>query len=782
MSSSRRRLVPLLVVLLVLPATVPAQNRPEEPLVERVRAAIDKGVRHLRSVEKGSQKWEQDIAVANTRPGGESALALVALLNAGVKPNDPVIERGLEYLRRIEPKNTYVVGLQTMVYAEVGDPRDGPRIQNNVDWLLRARVYRDNKFQGWGYQEEGSTADNSNTQYALLGLHAGKQAGAKIDRAVWQEIQNYYVTTQAEDGGWIYSHWFNPGRGPTLTMTVAGLCGMYITAMELNDTGRQLNPDGSDRFCGQYEENQTIAKGHRWLGTQVGGGTRFAFQGGVGHIYYNIYGIERLGRLSGQRFLAGHDWYREGCEFLVDKQQEDGAWFHSLSPFDKYAVVSTSFALLFLSKGRTPILVSKFAHDPGEDWNRKHNDLRHVVEYTSKELFRKQPLAWQNYDSRRLDLTSRDEVAAEVGSLLQSPIVFLSGHEAPRLTEIQKTLLKRYIDEGGFLFAEACCGDRKFTAGFRQLMGELFKETPLKPLGPAHPIWTAHAPVPPNFVGLEGIEMGCKTVVVFSPQPLAGNWEVNDRAGERGQLAFRLAGNIVAYATGLEYPKPRLTTTRLPDAIQETKVPRGYRKVAQIRHGGDWQPAPRAMSNLMRHVRSELKLDVALAPEEMTLNNPSLSQYKFLYMHGRRGFDFGPDELKMLQANLNLGGLLFADACCGKKEFDQAFRAFVAKLFPESKLEPIPPGDYLFSAELNGSDITTVRVRRERPDGTAEAEFRDQPPQLEGIKIKDRWVVIYSRYDIGCALENHQSSDCKGHDHASALRLGTAAVLYSLKK
>jgi len=365
---------------------------------------------------------------------------------------------------------------------------------------------------------------------------------------------------------------------------------------------------------------------------------------------------------------------------------------------------------------------------------------------------------------------------------LQSPIVFLSGHESPRLTDIQKTLLKRYVDEGGFLFAEACCGDQRFATGFRQLMGELFKETPLKPLGPGHPIWVAHAPVPPTFVGLEGIEMGCKTVVVFSPQPLAGYWETNDRTGGRGQLAFRLAGNVIAYATGLEYPKPRLTTTRLPDAIQETKVPRGYLKVTQIRHGGDWQPAPRAMSNLMRHVRAELKLDVALTPEEITLNNPGLSQYKFLYMHGRRGFEFSPDELMMLRANLNLLGLLFADACCGKKEFDQAFRTFVAKLYPDAKLEPIPPGDYLFSAELNGPALTTVRVRREKPDGTAEAEFRDQPPQLEGIKVKDRWVVIYSRYDIGCALENHQSSDCKGHDHASALRLGTAAVLYSLKK
>jgi hypothetical protein len=43
-------------------------------------------------------------------------------------------------------------------------------------------------------------------------------------------------------------------------------------------------------------------------------------------------------------------------------------------------------------------------------------------------------------------------------------------------------------------------------------------------------------------------------------------------------------------------------------------------------------------------------------------------------------------------------------------------------------------------------------------------------------------VVIYSKYDLGCALENHQSSDCLGHDKASALKLAAAAVLYELKK
>ena len=42
-------------------------------------------------------------------------------------------------------------------------------------------------------------------------------------------------------------------------------------------------------------------------------------------------------------------------------------------------------------------------------------------------------------------------------------------------------------------------------------------------------------------------------------------------------------------------------------------------------------------------------------------------------------------------------------------------------------------------------------------------------PALEGIKYNGRWVVIYSKYDLGCALEHTTSSDCLGHDYASAL-------------
>jgi hypothetical protein len=57
----------------------------------------------------------------------------------------------------------------------------------------------------------------------------------------------------------------------------------------------------------------------------------------------------------------------------------------------------------------------------------------------------------------------------------------------------------------------------------------------------------------------------------------------------------------------------------------------------------------------------------------------------------------------------------------------------------------------------------------------------NKAPFLEGIKINDRWVVLYSKYDIGCALERHQSVDCLGYNPDSAFKIAGAAFLYSLR-
>jgi hypothetical protein len=770
----------VLILAGLIPA--PAAEGKKPLLVDQVREAIKNGVQYLRDMERGRGNWELDKA-SFTVKGGWTCLSMLALLNSGeVKLDDPILERGLEYLRQIEPEQTYEVGLQTMVFAEAGRIQDRERIQRNVNWLIDGMVKRNGQCHGWTYRKAERAmaahpmSDNSNTQYALLGLHAGKQAGAKIDREVWRQIRQYYIDTQQRDQGWLY----NPDdvhQGSTLTMTTAGLSGLLISGMELAAGHETILADGTATNCGRYEENRPVMNAMAWVTDHF----RIDLPSNT---YYNLYGIERAGRLSGQRFFGEHDWYREGCEFLVRRQQQNGCW--DGNRMHDWPIVSTSFALLFLSKGRMPVLISKLVHGPGEDWNNDRNDARHLVEYAGKEVFRNRPMAWQVFDTRRIEATSDEAVQNLIKDLLQSPIVYFNGHKDlyPWMTGLQKELLKGYVEQGGFILGEACCGRPEFDEGFRKLMKELFPNNPLKKLGPEHPIWKAHAVIPPNAFPLEGIDYGCKTVVIYSPKDLSCLWEANKFDQGQARLAFRLGGNIIAYATGMEPPKERLAQVEFVANDREgTQIPRGFLTVAQLRHDGDWQPAPKAMRNLMDHLRKTAKLDVALQTKPIYGQDPDIVDYKFLYMHGRGGFTLPTQAIKNLQLDLETGGLIFADACCGRQAFDSSFRELAAQLFPGKKLEPIPITDDLYSEDVNGAAIRTVKCRTELAAAAGQAaEFREVAPYLEGIKIGNRWAIIYSKYDIGCALENHQSTDCLGHDHASALKLGAAAVLYALKR
>jgi hypothetical protein len=211
-----------------------------------------------------------------------------------------------------------------------------------------------------------------------------------------------------------------------------------------------------------------------------------------------------------------------------------------------------------------------------------------------------------------------------------------------------------------------------------------------------------------------------------------------------------------------------------------SKVKRGYLKVAQIRHEGDWHPAPNAMRNLLVEAR-KVGLDVALTKDELYPTTDKVLSHRFFYMHGRGAFSEKKEDLKHLRFVLKEGGTLLADACCGSPVFDKSFRKFMESLFPDGKLklEPIPVTDKLFGAALNGTAIKTVRRREKTAEG--KFELRTVNPLLEGIKYEGRWIVIYSKYDLGCALEKRPSSDCLGHDYESAVKIARAALLYALR-
>src|SRR5439155_20073453 len=184
-----------------------------------------------------------------------------------------------------------------------------------------------------------------------------------------------------------------PGMADSImTMTTAGLCGLLIAGTEFEEGKEKLRGDfsGADG-CGQYEENKATVAALGWIGK------RFRLEPRPYPAFYNLYGIERAGRLSGRRFFGEHDWYREGCEYLIPKQRDDGSWQLNASPFDRWPVISTSFALVFLSKGRTPVLISKMVHfpqgrDDDNDWNNDRYDARHMGVDDSKEALKRHPL------------------------------------------------------------------------------------------------------------------------------------------------------------------------------------------------------------------------------------------------------------------------------------------------------------------------------------------------------------------------------------------------------
>jgi hypothetical protein len=478
----KRCVVLILAVALALNTTaMPAEAKKvkREELVDQVRNAIKRGIKYLRGAQKSDGSWEiDDFSV--TRRGGWTCLAMLALLNAGVSPEDKMIEKGLTYIRQLQPTYTYVRALQTMVYAEAGKNQDKERIQRNVDWLIKAKIDDGKMLQGWTYTQAQQAPDNSNTQYALLGLHAGKMAGAKIPRALWVMIRDYYIKTQTAEGGWVYSRHHN--NLSYLTMDTAGLCGLLISGEVLNADRERLKINRAGSYyadnCGVYKEDKYIRKALSWITyTDPDGRTRFNLEL-PNRIYYNLYGIERAGRLSGQRFLGIHDWYREGCEFLVGAQDKvKGCWPEKGQQFDKWPLINTSFALLFLSKGRTPVLISKMVHSQKtlfpQDWNNDRNDVKNLVAYASQTLFKRQHLAWQSFDADRGILGrpkgegQQDRIDYVAGELLQSPIAYITGHNEPKFSEAEIKVLKQFLDNGGFILAEACCGKPAFDRGIK---------------------------------------------------------------------------------------------------------------------------------------------------------------------------------------------------------------------------------------------------------------------------------------------------------------------------
>ena len=152
------------------------------------------------------------------------------------------------------------------------------------------------------------------------------------------------------------------------------------------------------------------------------------------------------------------------------------------------------------------------------------------------------------------------------GDVFSAPMLYLTGHDPVVLTKDEMDRLRSYIESGGFLLAEACCGRKGFDRSFRGVMKQTFPEHDLTVIPGDSSLFRI-----PNRIELlgvtpslgeksgsmlmaprlEGIKLGDNYAVVYSPYGLAGGWEMSQvpyADGYEDPDAIKLGQNILMYA------------------------------------------------------------------------------------------------------------------------------------------------------------------------------------------------------------------------------------------
>jgi hypothetical protein len=246
--------------LLLAPAALAADK-------EAVQRAIDRGVAYLKASQGKDSTWSSsDPNVAGDTTTGATALCGLALLEGGVKADDPAVQKAAKAVREQSPSltKTYALSLGIMFLDRLGDPADAELIESVAVRLLAGQGARAG---GWGYscpplgqaevqrlqgalkqrtelvarpepppapkegrpsvqdlpkeiqqqlqllgQQQpanvtgigGPDGDNSNTQFAVLALWIARRRGIPVETAL-KRIDTRFRTAQRPDGGWSYT-------------------------------------------------------------------------------------------------------------------------------------------------------------------------------------------------------------------------------------------------------------------------------------------------------------------------------------------------------------------------------------------------------------------------------------------------------------------------------------------------------------------------------------------------------------------------------------------------
>jgi len=408
------------------------------------------------------------------------------------------------------------------------------------------------------------------------------------------------------------------------------------------------------------------------------------------------------------------------------------------------------------------------------DWTTDPSDARNLVSWTNHRLA-------VRYRHVKVEFNKFSFDPAEI------PVLYISGHEGFEFSNEIRQKLRWYLQDGGYLIGDACCGQKPFMEAFVKEMKAIFPRRPLRVMTPDHPVYRCFYKIKDcEYVNqgksmgrkapyLLGISIGCRTAVLFSPFDVSCGWDGHTHPhGERIGVADarKIGVNMVAYCLA-NYHLGRFLSTE-KRYHQEGEASRDRLVFGQVVHDGDWDPHPGANASFLKFLAGNTTMPVQFKREAVDLGQAQALHHPFLYMTGHEDFKLTDRELQGLQNYLRAGGILIADACCGRTAFDATFRREIARTLPQFKLEPIPLNDPFYTSAA--ADVRQVTYSRQmqsiHPDLKA--------PTLEGIRIGGRWAVIYSRYGIGTHWDNTERPYSLAYAPKDALKLGLDIVIYAM--
>lgn len=321
-----------------------------------IERAIQKGMDWL----KGSPPKS---GVPTSRMDDTNELVLYTLLHGGAAASDPAVAEILKRTVDREPDRVYNVALGAMALAKVdragyqwklvqhgqflldnqcengqwayGSPVDPARAPGDwVSWkgAPYGAKYAPGFRPGAGKTTSGrkigivqrarvsKVGDNSNAQYAALGLRACTEADLVIDPRCIADALKWWENDQNKDGGWGYSR--GEDDAPRATMTAGGVGSLVIYRWMLHKP---------------WADEPHVRKGMEWLDANP--------KVSKWQEYY-FYGLERIGMLYGTDRIGAIDWFDKGAEWLIEHQAANGSWRN---------VPDTCFAILFLRRATAPL-------------------------------------------------------------------------------------------------------------------------------------------------------------------------------------------------------------------------------------------------------------------------------------------------------------------------------------------------------------------------------------------------------------------------------------------